>query len=41
VKDMGIGIPENSKSHIERFIQADISDKMARQGTGLGFVNVC
>ncbi|WP_366183588.1 PAS domain S-box protein [Flavobacterium ovatum] len=37
VKDMGIGIPKNRQVAIfERFIQADISDKMARQGTGLG-----
>ena len=37
VKDMGIGIPKNrQKAIFERFIQADISDKMARQGTGLG-----
>jgi signal transduction histidine kinase len=37
VKDTGIGIPEDRQSAIfERFIQADISDKYARQGAGLG-----
>jgi len=37
VKDAGIGIPEDRLSAIfERFVQADISDKMARQGAGLG-----
>ena len=37
VKDTGIGIPKDRKEGIfERFIQADISDKMARQGAGLG-----
>lgn len=37
VKDNGIGIPEDRKGAIfERFIQADIADKMARQGAGLG-----
>jgi len=37
VKDTGIGIPEDRQSAVfERFIQADISDKMARQGAGLG-----
>lgn len=37
VKDTGIGIPKNRQSAIfERFIQADISDKMAHQGAGLG-----
>lgn len=37
VKDTGIGIPKDrQKSIFERFIQADISDKMARQGAGLG-----
>ncbi len=37
VKDTGIGIPKDRKSAIfERFIQADISDKMALQGAGLG-----
>jgi len=37
VKDTGIGIPEDRQSAIfERFIQADIADKMARQGAGLG-----
>jgi len=37
VKDTGIGIPKDRQSAIfERFIQADIKDKMARQGAGLG-----
>ncbi len=37
VKDTGIGILKDRKEAIfERFIQADISDKMARQGAGLG-----
>jgi hypothetical protein len=37
VKDTGIGIPkERQKAIFERFIQADIIDKMARQGAGLG-----
>jgi CheY-like chemotaxis protein len=37
VKDTGIGIPKNRQSAIfERFIQADISHKMAYQGAGLG-----
>ena len=37
VKDTGIGIPVNRQEAIfERFIQADIVDKMARQGAGLG-----
>jgi len=37
VKDTGIGIPKNRQSAIfERFVQADIADKMARQGAGLG-----
>jgi PAS domain S-box-containing protein len=37
VKDMGIGIPKDRQDAIfERFIQADVSDKMASQGTGLG-----
>lgn len=37
VKDTGIGIRKNRQSAIfERFIQADITDKMARQGAGLG-----
>jgi PAS domain S-box-containing protein len=37
VKDTGIGIPLNRQEAIfERFIQADIADKMARQGAGLG-----
>ena len=37
VKDTGIGIPKDRQTAIfERFIQADIADKMTRQGTGLG-----
>ncbi|PKQ63877.1 hypothetical protein BZG02_07620 [Labilibaculum filiforme] len=37
VKDTGIGISEDRQVAIfERFIQADILDKMARQGAGLG-----
>ncbi len=37
VKDTGAGIPEDRKEAIfERFIQADIRDRMARQGAGLG-----
>jgi hypothetical protein len=37
VKDTGIGIPIERQSAIfERFIQADVSDKMAYQGAGLG-----
>jgi PAS domain S-box-containing protein len=37
VKDTGIGIPEDRQSAIfERFIQADIADKRAFQGAGLG-----
>ncbi|MBU2554092.1 MAG: PAS domain-containing protein [Bacteroidetes bacterium] len=37
VKDTGIGIPkERQEAIFERFIQADISDKMAHQGAGLG-----
>lgn len=37
VKDTGIGIPKDRQEAIfERFIQADITDKMARQGAGLG-----
>jgi len=37
VKDTGIGIPPNrQKAVFERFIQADISDKQAYQGAGLG-----
>lgn len=37
VKDNGIGIPQNRQIAIfERFIQADIEDKMAAQGAGLG-----
>lgn len=37
VKDTGIGIPKDrQKSIFERFIQADLDDKMARQGAGLG-----
>ena len=37
VKDTGIGIPrDRQKAIFERFIQADIEDKMAYQGAGLG-----
>jgi len=37
IKDTGIGIPKHrQKAVFERFIQADITDKMARQGAGLG-----
>jgi PAS domain S-box-containing protein len=37
VKDTGTGIPKSRQEAIfERFIQADIDDKMALQGTGLG-----
>jgi len=37
IKDTGIGIPKDRQSAIfERFIQADITDKMALQGAGLG-----
>jgi hypothetical protein len=37
VKDTGIGIPENRIEAIfERFIQATVPDRMARQGAGLG-----
>jgi len=37
VKDTGAGIPEDRQEAIfERFIQADISDKKALQGAGLG-----
>jgi PAS domain S-box-containing protein len=37
VKDTGIGIQEDRlKAIFERFIQADISDRMAQQGAGLG-----
>ena len=37
VKDTGIGIPEDRQQAVfERFVQADIEDKMAHQGAGLG-----
>ncbi|SEQ64723.1 PAS domain S-box-containing protein [Flavobacterium frigoris] len=37
VKDTGIGIPKDRQQAIfERFIQADIANKMALQGAGLG-----
>ncbi|MFO7998613.1 MAG: PAS domain-containing sensor histidine kinase [Bacteroidales bacterium] len=37
VKDTGAGIPKNRQEAIfERFLQADIADKMALQGAGLG-----
>ena len=37
VKDSGIGIPDNrQKAIFDRFVQADIGDKRAFQGAGLG-----
>jgi CheY-like chemotaxis protein/nitrogen-specific signal transduction histidine kinase len=37
VKDTGIGVPKHRQVAIfERFVQADIEDKMALQGAGLG-----
>ncbi|MEI6137716.1 MAG: response regulator [Mariniphaga sp.] len=37
VKDTGMGIPKDRQSAIfERFVQADIEDKKAQQGAGLG-----
>ena len=37
IEDTGIGIPiQRQEAIFERFIQADIEDKMARQGAGLG-----
>jgi len=37
IKDTGIGISKDRQEAIfERFIQADITDKMAREGAGLG-----
>ena len=37
VKDSGIGVPKDRQEAIfERFIQADIEDRMAYQGAGLG-----
>jgi len=37
VKDTGIGIPKDRQGAIfERFVQADIEDRKARQGAGLG-----
>jgi CheY-like chemotaxis protein len=37
VKDTGIGIPEDRQQAIfERFIQADVTNRMAKQGAGLG-----
>lgn len=37
VKDNGIGIPKNRQEDIfERFIQADVPNRKARQGAGLG-----
>ncbi len=37
IKDTGIGVPKDRQASIfERFIQADVMDKMARQGAGLG-----
>ena len=41
IKDTGIGIPKDRQTAIfERFIQADLKDKMARQGAGLG-LSIC
>ena len=41
VKDNGIGIPPDRQSAVfERFVQADISDKLAKQGAGLGLAIV-
>lgn len=37
IKDTGIGIPKDRQDAVfERFIQADITDKNAKQGAGLG-----
>ncbi|MDP8217572.1 MAG: response regulator, partial [Candidatus Theseobacter exili] len=37
VKDTGIGIPKDRQESIfERFIKADVADKIVRQGAGLG-----
>ena len=37
VRDTGVGIPKDRQQAIfERFVQADISDKRAYQGAGLG-----
>jgi PAS domain S-box-containing protein len=37
IKDTGIGIaPDRQEAIFERFVQADIEDRMARQGAGLG-----
>lgn len=37
VKDTGIGIPKHRRKAIfDRFIQADVEDKQAKQGSGLG-----
>ena len=37
VKDTGIGIPKHRQTAIfDRFVQADIADRMAYQGAGLG-----
>lgn len=37
IKDTGIGIPENRKTAVfDRFVQADIEDRDAREGSGLG-----
>jgi len=37
VSDTGIGIPEDRQQAVfDRFVQADIADKMAKQGAGLG-----
>jgi signal transduction histidine kinase len=40
VKDSGIGIPQDRHNVIfERLFQADITNKMAHQGSWIGFVN--
>ncbi|MBI9037410.1 MAG: PAS domain S-box protein [Bacteroidales bacterium] len=41
VKDTGIGIPENRQQAVfDRFVQADIEDKKAMEGAGLG-LSIC
>ncbi len=37
IKDTGVGVPiDRQEAIFERFVQADVSDKMALQGAGLG-----